>query len=49
MKEKLKVQKTVFLTFPTYLKEVKNLFYEKNLNNENITRKKYNKNTTEQD
>ena len=40
MKEKLKVQKTVFLTITTYLKEVKNSFYETNLNNENITSKK---------
>ena len=40
MKEKQKVQKTVFLKIRTYLKEVKHSFYETNLNNKNITSKK---------
>ena len=38
MNEKLKVQNTVLLTITTYIKEVKNSFYETNLNNKNITK-----------
>ena len=34
------LKKTVFLTIRAYLKEVKHSFYETNLNDENITRKK---------
>ena len=40
MKEKLKVQKTMFLTITAYFNKVKHSFYETNLNNENITSKK---------
>ena len=40
MNEKLKVPKKLLLIIATYLQEAENLFYETNLNNENITRKK---------
>ena len=48
MKETLKVQKTVFLTIITYLKQVKHSLHQTNLNNENIKSKKQKGDKTEQ-